>query len=220
MPSNDQPAPAPAAQAESSTPIQQSEAPKLTGAELKKQKQAEKAARRAQAIQGKHVIPAGPPPAVQKGEPKQQKRRGSTAGSRDLPIRQPESNAAPKPPPVEDKTVEFFRHLSKPHRKTIAGTPKDIHPAAQILGMQFSTYVICGSTARLLATLEVFKEVRLSQSTLQILMLISSARPILCRPSSNHLEAPFHHPCPQSPHRLLNLFPSPLYINGERDILV
>lgn len=159
MPSTDQPAASPP-QAESATP--QAEAPKLSGAELKKQKAAEKAARRAQAVQGKQSAPTIPPPA-QKGEPKQQKRRGSAtvsgSSSRDLPVRLAESNVAPKEPPKEDKTVEFFRHLSKPHRRTIAGTPKDIHPAVQVLGMQFSTYEICGSTARLLATLEVFKEV-------------------------------------------------------------
>jgi translation initiation factor eIF-2B subunit delta len=165
MPSPD---PQPAAQppeAESRTaagapaPSPQSEAPKLSGADLKKQKQAEKAARRAQAVQGKQSNPAAAP-AAQKGDaPKQPKRRGSASGTRDLPVRQAETNAAPKEPPPEDKTVEFFRHLSKPHRKTITGSPKDIHPAVQNLGMQFSTYEICGSTARLLATLEVFKEV-------------------------------------------------------------
>jgi len=145
-----------------------SEAPKLSGAELKRQKAAEEAARRPQAVQGKQGGPSGPPPAAatQKGEQKQQKRRGSVSASRDLPVRQAESNATPKEPPAEDKTVEFFRHLSKPHRKTITGTPKDIHPAVQILGMQFSTYEICGSTARLLATLEVFKEVCLNHSSI------------------------------------------------------
>jgi translation initiation factor eIF-2B subunit delta len=150
-----QAAPAPAA----SNPTPQSESPKLSGAELKKQKQAEKAARRAQAVQGKQSNPAAPPPAQKGDAPKQQKRRGSVSTSRDLPVRQAETNATPKEPPPEDKTVEFFRHLSKPHRKTITGLPKDIHPAVQNLGMQFSTYEICGSTARLLATLEVFKEV-------------------------------------------------------------
>jgi translation initiation factor eIF-2B subunit delta len=144
-------------QAAAATP--QPEAPKLSGAELKKQKQAEKAARRAQAVQGKQSNPAAAPPAQKGDASKQQKRRGSTSISRDLPVRQAETNAAPKEPPPEDKTVEFFRHLSKPHRKTITGSPKDIHPAVQNLGMQFSTYEICGSTARLLATLEVFKEV-------------------------------------------------------------
>ncbi|TVY81800.1 putative translation initiation factor eIF-2B subunit delta [Lachnellula suecica] len=134
---------------------------KVSGAELKKQKQAEKAARRAQQVQGKQ---SAPPATTPKGEaPKQPKRRGSASASipRDLPFRQQgqqEPNAAPKEPPPEDKTVEFFRHLSKPHRNTISGGPKDIHPAVQHLGMQFSTYEICGSTARLLATLEVFKE--------------------------------------------------------------
>jgi translation initiation factor eIF-2B subunit delta len=166
MPSTEQPA-AQLPQTDSTTA--QPETPKLSGAELKKQKQAEKAARRAQAVQGKQSAPSAPPPA-QKSEQKQQKRRGSVSGSRDLPVRQPESNAAPKEPPAEDKTVEFFRHLSKPHRKTITGTPKDIHPAVQILGMQFSTYEICGSTARLLATLEVFKEVCLSHSAWFTLM--------------------------------------------------
>lgn len=142
--------------------------PKLSGADIKKQKAAEKAARRAQAAQEKQVgSPAPPtstPATVQKGDgPKgqkpQQKRRGSASGTRDHPIRTQKSIAIPEVPKKEDKTVEFFRHLYKPRMKGLAGAGKDVHPAVLALGIQMSNYSICGSSARLVATLQAFKRV-------------------------------------------------------------
>jgi translation initiation factor eIF-2B subunit delta len=147
-------------------------APKLSGAELKKQAKAEKAARRAQAAQerqgGAVASPSTPGPGqnseglkVPKGP--LHKRTGSTSGdARNLPFRGGGQRAAPPAPEVpkeEDKTVEFFRHLYKSRTTTVAGAGKEIHPAVLALGMQMSNYTICGSCARLVATLQAFKKV-------------------------------------------------------------
>jgi translation initiation factor eIF-2B subunit delta len=152
---------------ESATPADEA---KLSGAELKKQAKAEKAARRAQALQQKQGGPAaGPAPKLEgskgpKGQGQgqgQHKRGGSVAlDVRSIPVR-----GAQKPAPVleqpkaEDKTVEFFRHLYKPRTTSIAGASKDVHPAVLALGLQMSNYGICGSCARLVATLQTFKRV-------------------------------------------------------------
>lgn len=154
-------------------------APKLSNAELKKQAKAEKAARRAQAVQDRQSpgVPnsssSGPPgPAqgqktdglkVPKGS--QHRRSGSSsAGSQSLPIRgsAQKTPPVPAPPKEEDKTVEFFRHLYKPRTTTLAGASKEIHPAVLALGLQMSNYTLCGSCARLVATLQAFKKVSLS----------------------------------------------------------
>jgi translation initiation factor eIF-2B subunit delta len=42
---------------------------------------------------------------------------------------------------------------------SIAGASKDVHPAVLALGLQMSNYTICGSCARLVATLQAFKRV-------------------------------------------------------------
>ena len=143
---------------------------KLSGAELKKQKQAEKAARRAQAInakEGSGVVPSPSMP-IQKTEgvklPKTQQKKGGAAAveMRNLPGRGAQKAApAGQLPAVEDKTVEFFRHLYKTRTTSIAGAGKDIHPAVLALGLQMGNYTICGSCARLVATLQAFKRVSL-----------------------------------------------------------
>lgn len=151
---------------------------KLTALELKAQKKAEKAAKRQQVIQNRQggAAPAGPAgaaaailsPQGNKAPPRggketgkgQHKRSASAAGdSKNAPARSSQPNA-PVEPPAEDKTVELFRHLYKPRAKTIAGA-KDVHPAVLSLGQQMSNYVICGSNARLVATLRAFKRVRI-----------------------------------------------------------
>lgn len=153
-------------------PAAPASAPKLSGAELKKQAKAEKAARRAQVAQEKQGGAASTTPTThilgQKAEglkaPKGpvHKRSGSTAGeARNLPIRggAPKAASLVVVPKEEDKTVEFFRHLYKSRTTTIAGAGKEIHPAVLALGMQMSNYTICGSCARLVATLQAFKRV-------------------------------------------------------------
>lgn len=152
---------------------------KLSGKELKAQKQAEKAARRAE----KQTVPppaaAGPsaPAPGQKGSQKQsskgapapgkapagtgpnqpaalpvRNRRGSTSAPAVKPV-----VAAPKP---KAKQVGLFGHLyGHPRRYGIEGASKDVHPSVLALGLQMSNYEICGSTARCVAMLLVFKSV-------------------------------------------------------------
>jgi hypothetical protein len=147
-------------------------APKLSGAELKAQKKAEKAARRQQEKSG----PVASTPASGgksqaqnaqsqrgKGEPGggQHRRTGSTAVDvRNGPLKGAQAaTTQPEEPRKEDKTVELFRHLYKARATTISGASKEVHPAVLALGQQMSSYTICGSNARLVATLEAFKRV-------------------------------------------------------------
>jgi translation initiation factor eIF-2B subunit delta len=163
----------------------QDQSPKLTGAELKAQKKAEKAARRAQETQKKQVgtaAPAnaggrpdgtkGPIKGLKEAAKEGHKRTGSmTTDVKSVPFRgvQQHSQKASEPP-AEDKTVDLFRHLYKSRATTIAGVNKDVHPAVLALGQQMRSYVICGSNARLVATLQAFK--RVSEKGKSILSLI------------------------------------------------
>lgn len=152
-------------------PVPTVEAAKLSPAELKKKAKEEKAARRAAAVQNKQSSEVSTPVSAspgQKGEGSkggkgQQKKGGpSPTDARNVPLRGGPSRSAPVAPEVpkaEDKTVEFFRHLYKPRTTSIAGSAKDVHPAILALGLQMSNYTICGSCARLVATLQAFKRV-------------------------------------------------------------
>ncbi|EFR04653.1 translation initiation factor eIF-2B subunit delta [Nannizzia gypsea CBS 118893] len=61
---------------------------------------------------------------------------------------------------VDEKVVAVFGHLPWYTRRTgIAGANKDVHPAVLTLGMQIKDYVVCGSSARCVATLLAFKRV-------------------------------------------------------------
>ena len=159
---------------------------KVSGAELKKRAKAEKAARRAEEKQGNQSTATTETPGTKKTEMKaesgrkgvaapaptttvakaQLKRTGSTSTSQQkgLPLRQAQTQA-PLPteqPKKETKKVALFGHLyGQPRRTTIAAAGKDVHPAVLALGLQMSNYIICGSNARCLATLLVFKRVLL-----------------------------------------------------------
>ncbi|KAL2830071.1 hypothetical protein BDW59DRAFT_141719 [Aspergillus cavernicola] len=151
---------------------------KLSPAELKKRAKAEKAARRAREKserdlaggaaggQGPNTLPgkkgsdagasAGAPAAkAQKAIP----RRGSAQpGS--------QGGVAVVKKKQEDKTVAVFGHLyGQQRRTTIAGAGKEVHPAVLALGLQLRDYVICGSSARCVATLLAFKRVIESYTT-------------------------------------------------------
>lgn len=159
------------------TPNADTSAP-LTGAALKAQKKAEKAAKRAAVISQRPAgAPSGPPAAgakadIPQGSGKssaggdkskiQHKRTGSTVTKETKKTAQQEKKPwieEPKPK-VEDKTVELFRHLYKKRATTTAGW-KDVHPAVQALGQQMRTYIVCGSTARLVAMMQAFQRVSL-----------------------------------------------------------
>lgn len=63
-------------------------------------------------------------------------------------------------PTSESKEVALFGHLyGQPKRTSVTGAGRDIHPAVLALGLQMSSYVICGSNARCIATLFCFKRV-------------------------------------------------------------
>jgi translation initiation factor eIF-2B subunit delta len=144
-------------------------APKLSPAELKKQAKAEKQARRAQAKA------ADPAPKQQSGPAKegQKQQKDSKQGpkddkSRPLPTRRrPSQPSVPvikevekKPKKESKQTGLFFGHLySQPKQQSMIGASKDVHPAILALGLQYSSYAICGSTARMVAMLLAFKAV-------------------------------------------------------------
>lgn len=79
-----------------------------------------------------------------------------------LPSR-PKAIVAPAKDAVKDsKQVSFVAHLyGQPRRQVLLGASKDVHPAIQALGLQCSSYIICGSHARCVATLLALKSVRI-----------------------------------------------------------
>ncbi|ETN42171.1 uncharacterized protein HMPREF1541_04112 [Cyphellophora europaea CBS 101466] len=158
---------------------------KLTLAQIKKQKAAEKAARRAekvtqkgvdaQAQQASQSQPAAagkqqrrPSVGAKKDstEPSHHKRTGSTQ-VKQLPLRSPGPNQPmPVPPAKIEKKVAMFAHLrSKEEKTTLASAGREIHPAVLSLGLQLRDYVICGGNARCIAMLLVFKKVIQSYTT-------------------------------------------------------
>lgn len=155
---------------------------KLSGAELKKLKAAEKAARRKEKI-SERVDPTNVDQMqtqIQTQMP--QLTRRPSAGKKDsapvVPHKRTGSSSGKAAPPKgttaglvlepekslkDDKRVGFFSHLYPKERRTsIAGTGKEIHPAVLALGLQLRDHVICGGNARFVATLLVFKKVRSS----------------------------------------------------------
>lgn len=151
---------------------------KLSGKELKERAKAEKAARRAKekGQQGQPITDlatnkqgdqkirrpsnSGAAPSPLKG---QHKRSGSTSvNTQKLPLHVAQSQAVHvvEEPKRENKNVALFDHLyGPPRRTTVAGAGKDVHPAVLALGLQMRHYIICGSSARCVATLLAFKRV-------------------------------------------------------------
>lgn len=149
----------------------------LSPAELKKKAKAEKAARRAREKSERESAAGGSVGGTQnnpaQGGPVQTPRKAHPGG-RDGPLSTPRGqkyaggprSAAAAPVEMkkkEDKNVAVFGHLyGIPRRSTIAGAAKEVHPAVLALGLQIRDYVICGSSARCVATLIAFKRVRSS----------------------------------------------------------
>ncbi|KAI4142596.1 MAG: hypothetical protein L6R39_004876 [Caloplaca ligustica] len=154
---------------------------KVSGAELKKQAKADKAAKRAQAKQEQRTPlqdvsqpddskdKAGKrskTQPLQTPDTKGRHRRKSSSSAnpqRPLPLRQAQqqtSKPATEQPKNDGKKVALFSHLyGTPRRTTIAGAGKDVHPSVLALGLQMSNYLVCGSNARCVSTLLVFKRV-------------------------------------------------------------
>jgi translation initiation factor eIF-2B subunit delta len=155
-----------------STPA--TEEKKLSGAELKKQQKAEKAAKRAKAKAESGA--SKPPPAAAPKAPKKDQQQGPKGASAKggaittaaaskpqstLPSRTRRlSTTAPPVKPAPVKQVSLFGHLyGQPRRYGIEGATKEVHPAILALGLQMSNYEVCGSTARCVAMLLAFKSV-------------------------------------------------------------
>ena len=187
---------------------------KLSGKELKEKNKAEKVARRAQqkqAQQGQPVVDLGPEKQGEKGAKKQSlavqdqnlskiqhKRTGSTStgAQKPLPFRPTQAHAPPikEEPRKENKNVALFDHLyGSPRRSTVAGASRDVHPAVLALGLQMRNYVICGSSARCVATLLAFKRVSTVAAGPNHHSLILGNR-IVCNASTDFASSPSDHP--------------------------
>lgn len=151
---------------------------KISGAELKKRMKAEKAAKRAHSKQEQQTAlqdaqtsggkekagKASTTQSLQSSDPKVQHRRsGSTANAQKplqlRPFQQQAPQSLPEPKTEVNKVALFSDLYGTPRRTTIAGAGKDVHPSVLTLGLQMSNYVICGSNARCVSTLLVFKRV-------------------------------------------------------------
>lgn len=166
--------PAPAASTANSNP------PKLSGAEIKAKKQAEKAARRAQAVAAKAAVAAtsgAPVQGAQTGgdnkgnkqsKPKADGQAPSGAPASARPTaqrRQSQSTGQRQPAPLNvTKDVgptipECFSHLSMAKRIPLSEADKDVHPVVLAVGQQMATFTLRDNIARLRATLLAFKKV-------------------------------------------------------------
>lgn len=179
-------APAPAANAASASaqqpaPAQAQDqaqpAKKPTGAEIKAKKQAEKAARRAQAIQAKTEKaasapggPAAPGGAAQAGTTNKggAKPKGKTEAGGKPAARRPSGVGAkptltPPAPPKQkdprDTIPECFSHLPMAKRIPLSQADKDVHPVVLAVGQQMATFALRDNIRRLEATLNAFKKV-------------------------------------------------------------
>ncbi|KAF1989922.1 nagb/rpia/CoA transferase-like protein [Aulographum hederae CBS 113979] len=147
-------------------------------AQLKKeQAKAAKAAKRAAKKYDAPDTPAGPPatPKSQQQQGKQQsqasahggkKERRGSQGQKAPAVKETALPVHSKKPAVPPKQVGLFGHLyGMDRRHGIEGAAKEVHPAVLALGVQMSSWVVCGSTARCAAMLLCFKSVIQSYNT-------------------------------------------------------
>ncbi|KAI4274363.1 MAG: hypothetical protein LQ337_003996 [Flavoplaca oasis] len=153
---------------------------KISGAELKKRAKAEKAAKRAQSKQEQPAPPKDATkntkseirsqrdtisPSPHQVPPKgQHSRTGSASATSQKPLQlrpgQQQAPTAEHEPRKGIQKLAFVSHLyGIPRRTSIAGAGKDVHPSILALGLQMGNYLICGSNARCVSTLLVFKRV-------------------------------------------------------------
>ncbi|RMZ75880.1 hypothetical protein DV738_g5228, partial [Chaetothyriales sp. CBS 135597] len=162
-----------------------------TGAELKKLKAAEKAARRAEKVaqkgeqtkqeqkqqqhqQGSGQVQQGDKGAVKEKQSSQQGKKEEfhhkRTGSRSQPLAIRRQSVVAEKPAILDKEevkhVAIVSHLyPRGPKASLASAGREIHPAVLALGLQLRDYVICGSNARCVAMLLVFKRVIQSYTT-------------------------------------------------------
>lgn len=212
-------------------------AEKLTGAELKKRAKAEKAARRAkeklerEQAGGGAAVPAGGSGAGGAGQPVTPKKGQPAGGSgggggadkgRGIP-RRPSAqtpgqlgSAVEQRKKAEEKNVAVFGHLyGQQRRATVAGAGKEVHPAVLALGLQMRDYVVCGSSARCVATLLAFKRVFLFLSGAEWykVLTILGDRSVYDSPWNLALAPPYD-PFVSSDHLPLDM-PSALHQSGK-----
>ncbi|CAI7589550.1 unnamed protein product [Penicillium manginii] len=154
----------------------------LTPAQLKAKAKAEKAARRAKekadrdggaGAAGGSAPDAGSQQSRPPNTPKKDVASGgaSQKGPKGAPPRRgsgpvTQASAAEPKKKKEDKSVSVFSHLyGQQRRTTVNGAAKEVHPAVLALGLQLRDYVVCGSSARCVATLLAFKRVIESYTT-------------------------------------------------------
>ncbi|KAG5950166.1 hypothetical protein E4U53_005423 [Claviceps sorghi] len=147
---------------------------KLSNAQLKKKKQEEKAARRAQAKVAQVAQPSaagsspGAPGFTDGTKVGGKAKAGAKQGGLPVPGGHHQSSSkgggGGGPPPVvkevaKPKIPECLSHLAMARRIPITQADKDVDPVVLALGQQMSTFAIRDSTARLEATLLAFKKV-------------------------------------------------------------
>ncbi|KUI52638.1 putative translation initiation factor eIF-2B subunit delta [Cytospora mali] len=156
--------PAPAPATPSADPA--ASASKLSGAELKAKKKAEKAARREQS---KAAEPAPAPAAAsaaghdkqnggKQSKPKQDAPGASAASRSKKSVPTPAPIIAPKQPqgPV---VPESFSHLPMARKLPLSKADKDVHPAVLAIGQQMASFTLKDGVARLEATLMAFRKI-------------------------------------------------------------
>lgn len=160
------PAAAPAAAAAPAKPAEPAATPKLSGAELKARKKAEKAARREQSKAAEPAPAQAPTPAGgndkqgggKQGKPKQDAAGTPAANRSKKPAPAPAPPAVPKPPPGP-VVPEVFSHLPMAKKLPLSKADKDVHPAVLAIGQQMAAFTLKDSVARLEATLMAFRKV-------------------------------------------------------------
>ncbi|KAI5924677.1 hypothetical protein F4810DRAFT_718942 [Camillea tinctor] len=177
-------------------------APKLSGAELKAKAKAEKAARRAQikatkeVVKGDAAAPLGPGQSgpstgdvkANKGKGKQDSVSGTNSGAAGKATA---SKGSTPPAATEPKVTipECFSHLSIAKKSAMTNADKDVHPTVLVLGQQMATFAIDESITRLKATLLAFKKVIDSYNTPPGNTLARHLTPHVLNPQIDYLTA-------------------------------
>jgi translation initiation factor eIF-2B subunit delta len=139
---------------------------KLSNAELKKKQKEEKQARRAAqkkdgADSSEQQKPVQTSPKLPQSPKKSSPAKGQPEKQAAKPEQQQKTVAVEKKPSSPRKHAGLFGSLEALSRRhTTQGASKDVHPAILALGLQMSSYEICGSNARCVAMLLAFKQVR------------------------------------------------------------